>query len=230
MVRRGNFGLTDARAEIRCRLLAESPALRPSEPLNCPFCDRCLLPPRSSKEGRPLLRTSHRAGIERYPEACLPVGRRATNYRPRHERESWLRPRPRECAVQKQVGLSLPVTRATTRERVQSRVSLPIAVHESVKPGVPEPIGWNATNRTIVGHESVGLLLCEDSLGVEADASGMDYSSIWRRLDNGAALATTGDKNRDRRARAQVTLHVGATAEDGRELPMPKIIPGCELR
>jgi hypothetical protein len=167
------------------------------------------------KEGRPPLRTFRRAGIEPYQEACLPAGRRATNYPRLHERESWLRPRRRECAARKQVGRSSPGMRATTRERVQSRASLPIAVHESMKCGVPKPIGRNATDGAIVGEESVGLFLSEDGLGVQADASGMDYSSIWRRLDNGRALATTGQQNCSRGARAQVILHVGVTREDG---------------
>jgi hypothetical protein len=114
---------------------------------------------------------------------------------------------------------------------LSSRVLLlPIAIHESVKRGVPKPIGWNATDSAIVGQENVWLFLREDSLGVQADASGMDYSSIWRRLDNGRALATTGEQNRDRCAREQVILHVGATREDGSELPMPKVIAGYEVR
>jgi hypothetical protein len=45
---------------------------------------------------------------------------------------------------------------------------LPIAIHESVKVCIPKPIGRNATDGAIVGQEGVGLLLREDSFGVQA--------------------------------------------------------------
>jgi hypothetical protein len=107
---------------------------------------------------------------------------------------------------------------------------LPIAIHESVKCCVPKPIGRNATDGGIVGHESIWLLLRKDSLGVQADACGMDYGSIWRRLDGGRELATTGEQHRGHCGSPQVTLHVGVSRKDGSELRIPKVIASYDQR
>lgn len=83
-----------------------------------------------------------------------------------------------------------------------SRASLlPIAIHESVKGCIPKPIGRNATDGGIVGHESIWLFLRKDRLGVQADACGMSYGPIGRWLDHGRTLGTTGEQRRSRRAR-----------------------------
>jgi hypothetical protein len=98
---------------------------------------------------------------------------------------------------------------------------LPIAIDEGVKCGVPKPIGRNATDGGIVGNESIGLFLREDGLGVQANASGMDYGSAWRRLDYGRSPTTTGKEKYGRYAGPQVIVHVGITRKGWKRATPP---------
>jgi hypothetical protein len=98
---------------------------------------------------------------------------------------------------------------------------LPIAIDEGVKCGVPKPIGRNATDGGIVGNESIGLFLREDGLGVQANASGMDYGSACRRLDYGRSPTTTGKEKYGRYAGPQVIVHVGITRKGWKRATPP---------